>query len=433
MPMKSKVLDHLKIMRLEPLPSGRASRTRDSKGLYLQCTRTKDDGIARSWVFRYHTRNSPHARHAGFGKYGNSAIDGETSLAEARAKAIEWRKLIKQGLDPLEVERQRDQERNERLAQERNDRQNTFGAVAEKQIKMKSRSRTPRYAAQVASQIEKYCEPIWRKPVRVIDTDDIKTVLRHPKLHHPDDTTKLTATGKRMRIQIEAILNYAATHNMRDAMVPNPARWDGHLENIYTSPDEGKHHAAIPFNDAPAFAADLRKQDGVAFQALEFLTLCAADSGKVREMTWSQIDLAAKTWTQPKRSKGDKPFTIPLSDRAMEIVNEMNERRQGDYVFPGLAVNAIGNAMLRLRPDHTVHGLRSTFRDWASEGEHEDFDHNAVEMCMRHAIPSKVEAAYRRGELMQKRRRIMEAWGNYLMPKTGRGGKVIKLRLSDSQ
>ena len=231
-------------------------------------------------------------------------------------------------------------------------------------------------------------------------------------------TTK-TETASRLRGRLESILDWATARNYRTG--ENPARWRGHLDKLL--PKRSKvapvnHHDALPYAELPAFMQQLRGQAGVAAQCLEFTILTAARTGEAIGAQWSEIDLEARTWRVPaERMKGGKEHTVPLSDRAIEILAAL-PRSGGDVVFEnGRAGHPISNMAMIMtlrrmgRGDLTVHGFRSTFRDWAAEQTHHQ--NHVVEMALAHTIGDKVEAAYRRGELLAKRRELMDDWASY--------------------
>jgi integrase len=231
--------------------------------------------------------------------------------------------------------------------------------------------------------------------------------------------TQKPETAGRVRGRIEAVLDWATARGYRQG--ENPARWRGHLENLLPKKSRVhrvKHHAALPFVEIAAFIAELRRQEGVGARVLEFAILTATRTGEAIGATWDEVDLAEKHWTIPgERMKGEVTHRVPLSDRAIEILGEMRGLQEGELVFPGSRSRPLSHsAMLRVlramgRRDVTVHGFRSTFRDWASECT--NFPREVCEAAMAHAIDSKVEAAYRRGDLFNKRRHLMAAWARY--------------------
>jgi integrase len=239
-------------------------------------------------------------------------------------------------------------------------------------------------------------------------------------------------TAGRLRGRIEAVLDWATVCGYRKG--ENPARWRGHLDKLLpkkTKVRRVEHHAALPFVGIGAFIADLRLQEGVAARALEFAILTAARTSEVIAARWDEFDLAERLWTVPaERMKAGKDHRVPLSDAALAIVELMAEIRRGDHVFPGgRAGRPISNmAMLMLlrrmgRVDLTIHGFRSSFRDWAAERT--GFPAEVAEMALAHTVSDKVEAAYRRGDLFQKRRQLMDAWTRFCATASAAGGKVL--------
>ncbi len=193
------------------------------------------------------------------------------------------------------------------------------------------------------------------------------------------------------------------------------------------------HHNALPFVDVPAFMGRLRSVQDVAARALEFVILTAARSGEVRGARWKEIDLQSKVWTvPPERMKGGREHRVPLSERAMSIIHEMHEARMSEFLFPGvrhgepLSYTTLTRVLRRMKIDVTMHGFRSSFRDWA--GDHTAFARDVVEAALAHAIENKTEAAYRRGDALEKRRALMAAWAAYCNPEKEARGKVMPLR-----
>jgi integrase len=242
---------------------------------------------------------------------------------------------------------------------------------------------------------------------------------------------EIPETARRLRGRIEAVLGYATVSKFRTG--DNPARWRNHLQTLLGGTQRVvEHHAALPFDEAPAFMAELRGRKSLSAAALEFAILTAARTGEVIGARWSEIDLKHKTWTVSKeRMKAKREHRVPLCDRAVEILKGMD--RRGDFVF-GSAVTGkpLSNmGMLELlrgmRPGLTVHGFRSGFRDWAAERT--SFPREVAEMALAHTVADKVEAAYRRGDLFEKRRKLMQAWSDFLAkPVATEGGKVVSIK-----
>jgi integrase len=242
-----------------------------------------------------------------------------------------------------------------------------------------------------------------------------------------------TETASRIRGRIESILDYAKARNYRTG--ENPARWRGHLDHLLPRPEKVskvEHHAALSHSEIGEFMADLRGRDSTSARALEFLILTAARTGEVIGASWNEIDLKSRVWTIPgNRMKAGREHRIPLSDRAAEIVRIMQSRRENDFVFAGMRGGGLSNmtllAMLRtMGRSVTAHGFRSSFRDWAAEQT--NFPNEVCEMALAHAVGDKVEAAYRRGDLFEKRRRLMDAWAVFCSKPTQSTGNVTTLR-----
>jgi integrase len=232
--------------------------------------------------------------------------------------------------------------------------------------------------------------------------------------------TTIPETASRTRGRIELVLDWATARGYRKG--DNPARWRGHLDHLLPSRaklQKVKHHAALPYADVGAFMAELRAQPGTAARALEFLILTAARRGEVLGARWDEIDLNGAVWTIPgARMKGGREHRVPLSEPAVAVLKSMAAVRHGDHVFPGrgravLSTMAFTYLLRRMGRDDgfTVHGCRSTFRDWAAECT--SFPNEVLEMALAHAVGNKVEAAYRRGDLVEKRRRLMDEWAAF--------------------
>jgi integrase len=231
-----------------------------------------------------------------------------------------------------------------------------------------------------------------------------------------------TETAKRLRGRIESVLDWATFNKYRDG--ENPARWKGHLEHSLAKPSKVAkvvHHPALPYAEVGSFMADLRKREGIGPRALEFLILTAARSGEVRGAVWAEIDLAEQIWTVPAaRMKMQREHRVALSDAAVTLLKNLPRLDDCDFVFPGAkpkrpTSDMTLTAVLRRmnRADITAHGFRSTFRDWAAETT--SYPHELAEMALAHAVSNKVEAAYRRGDMLEKRLAMMNDWGNYTM------------------
>jgi integrase len=291
-----------------------------------------------------------------------------------------------------------------------------------------------KHAAQWASTLEAYANPIFGDlPVQAIDTGLVMKALE------PIWRTK-TETASRLRGRIEAVLDWATVREFRRG--DNPARRRGHLDKLLpqrAKVQKVRHHPALPYAEIGAFMASLRSQEGCAARALEFLILTAGRTGEVIGALWSEIDLAEGVWIVPaSRMKAGKEHRVPLSAPAIKVIREQQaaaelvEGRLNGFVFPGgrpgkgLSNMALLKLLERMkRDDLTAHGFRSTFRDWAAEQTH--FPRDVAEMALAHTISDKVEAAYRRGDLFEKRRLLMEAWATYCGTVPMRKGEVVSL------
>ena len=352
---------------------------------------------------------------------GLGSLDA-VSLAEAREKAAECRKLRDQGKDPIETRTAHRASAAAELAKAM-----TFDQCAERYIAAhRAGWRNPKHAAQWQNTLATYVSPEFgRLPVQAVDVGLVIKVLE------PIWSTK-PETASRVRGRIEAVLDWAAARGFRDA--DNPARWKGRLDKLLPRPSKVRavqHHAALPYPEIGAFIQRLRERPGKAARALEFVILTAARTGEVLGARWSEIDLRAKLWTVPaSRMKSGREHRVPLSDAALAVLRQMHCLRQNDRVFPGDRRETLSDMALWMllramnRTDLTTHGFRSTFRDWAAERT--NFSNELVEMALAHAVPDKVEAAYRRGDLFEKRRKLMDAWASYCA-RSEVPGKVLVL------
>jgi integrase len=288
----------------------------------------------------------------------------------------------------------------------------SFGEAADALVESMVPSwRNEKHRAQWKMTLTAYCGPIRSTPLGDISTEDVLRVLR------PIWLTK-SETASRLRGRIERVLDFAKARAMRTG--ENPARWRGHLDAVL--PRRQKltrgHHKAMPFDEVPAFVSRLRDLKGVAPRALEFLILTAGRTGEVLGATWDEIDLESGIWTvSGTRMKAGREHRVPLTDRALEILGELREVMTGEYVFSGLrrgkplSSMAMEAVLRRMKIDATVHGFRSAFRDWAGERTH--FARELAETALAHLVGDAVERAYRRGDALQKRRDLMDAWMHF--------------------
>jgi len=361
----------------------------DGGGLFLQVS----ERGAKSWIFRF--KKDGRLRVMGLGPVHT------VSLAEAREAARLCRKARLGGIDPIDARRAgRIQERIEAA------RAMSFAECAAAYIAAHGAGwRNPKHAAQWPSTLAAYVYPIFGGlPVQAIDTGLVVKAIE------PIWTTK-PETASRVRGRIESVLDWAAARGYRQG--ENPARWRGHLENLLPKKSTVRrveHHAALPYVEISAFMGELRGQEGIAARALAFAILTVARTGEVIGATWAEIDMAARIWTIPaERMKAGKEHRVPLSEAAIAILDQMDQGR--DKVFP-ISNMAMAMLLRRMgRGDLTVHGFRSSFSDWCAERT--AFPSEVREMALAHTVADKVEAAYRRGDLIEKRRALAEAWAKF--------------------
>ncbi len=310
----------------------------------------------------------------------------------------------------------------------------TFDKCAAKYFKShRAGWKSARHADQWETSLSDYATPIIGPlPVGAIDTALIMRVLEQD-VNGATFWTARTETAARVRGRIETILDWAKVHGYREG--ENPARWKGHLDKLL--PAKGKvakiaHHAALPYVEMPGFMAALRAQEGIAPRALEFLVLTCARSGEALGAKWQEIDFRERTWNIPgERMKSGRPHRVPLSQRVLEILEELRPLAPAAdaFIFPGQksgrsTVNKTLALLLeRLGQSATIHGFRSGFADWVTEQT--NYPTEMREMSLAHAVGSKVEAAYRRTDLFERRRQLMQAWADYCAGEAG--GKVIQL------
>jgi integrase len=370
----------------------------DGAGLYLQVT----GPAARSWIFKF--QRGGRVRMMGLGPLHTVA------LAEAREAALECRKMLREGIDPIEARKTKQGQAKLDAA-----RSVTFKQCAEGYVAAHAEGwKSAKHRKQWETTLAMYAYPTFGDlPVQLVDVALVMKVLE------PIWKTK-TETASRLRGRIEGVLNWAKTRGHRSG--ENPAAWKGHLENLLPARSKVKrirHHAALPYAEIGAFMAELRAEDALTARALEFAILTAARIGEVLGAHWGEIDLHGKIWTIPGvRMKGGKDHRVPLSPAALPIIEKMAKARIGDFIFPGFkAKRPLSDTAIRLllhRMGHvhaTTHGFRSSFRDWCAEQT--AFPREVAEMALAHAIDNQVEAAYRRGDLFEKRRKLMDAWSNY--------------------
>jgi integrase len=380
---------------------------------------------ARSWILRATIAGK--RRDMGLGGFP------DVTLADARRRARDLREQIDNGIDPIGQRREARATLRAAIAKVM-----TFNQCVDAYLDAHSEAwRNLKHRQQWPNTLATYAGPIiGGLDVAQIDTGLVLKVLQ------PIWSEK-TETASRLRGRIESVLSWATTAGYRSG--ENPARWKGHLENLLAMPTKiakVEHHPALPYRELGAFMADLANMPGMGARALEFAILTAARSGEVRGATWAEIDMDLALWTIPgERMKANNEHAVPLSDTALDLLR--NQSREADLVFPGaragrpLSDMSLTAVLRRMDPAGaiwldkdgrpiTVHGFRSTFRDWAAEQT--AYPTEVVEMAMSHTITNKVEAAYRRGDLIEKRRRLMAEWAKYCATVGPAAGKVLPMR-----
>ncbi len=367
-------------------------RHADGGNLYLSVSKTG----SKSWSFFY--RHNGRMREMGLGSIN------AVGLAEAREKAAAARNDLANGIDPLV---KKHAARNRPGAK-------TFGEVAEEYIAAHAPDwRNSKHQDQWKSSLTQHASALWKKPVDQIQTPDVVAVL---------DPIWLTIaeTARRVRGRIETVLDSARAKGLRAG--ENPARWRGHLDHFLAKKKKRpKNQPSMDFGDVPAFLARLRTKEGVAAVALQFSILTAARSGEVRGATWSEFDLENGLWTIPaERMKAGREHRVPLAHRAREIIEAQKPEKPqpNGFVFPGarsgspLSDMSLTAVLRRMdRADVTAHGFRSSFREWA--GDKTNFPREIAEAALAHQVGDKVERAYRRGDALEKRAKLMDAWSSY--------------------
>jgi integrase len=373
-------------------------RYSDGNGLYLVVR----SGGSRQWAFLY--RRDGKLKEMGLG----SPAKGIT-LARARDLRDEARGVMALGADPLEVRRQSEQAGSGIP---------NFGAYALALVeRIEEGFSNPKHRQQWKNTLQTYCGPIWAKRIDEVDTVGLLACLTPIWQAKPE-------TASRLRGRIERVLNSARAEGLRKG--ENPAAWRGHLDATLPKPKKltRGHHAALPYAEMPKFMSDLRSRPALAALALELAVLTATRTSEVLNARWAEFDLDAGLWTIPaERMKARREHRVALSKRALALVNELAEARSSQYVFPGQKPGQpLSNmAMLMLlermgrRGALTSHGFRSTFSDWASEVS--PYSSELRETALAHTIGNKAEAAYRRGDALEKRRAMMEAWAQWCEPK----------------
>lgn len=369
----------------------------DGGGLYLQISQFG----TKSWVFRFVLHKK---REMGLGPIH------DIPLKKARETAHECRLLVREGIDPITY-------RKERRAQAQNKSATfmTFKDCAEKYIRNNQAGwSNPKHAKQWTSTLETYAYPvIGPLPVSSVETTHIMEILE-------PIWSKKSETAKRVRGRIESVLDAARVAKLRTG--ENPARWKGHLDKLLPASSKVAkviHHPSLPHAEISNFIAALRAQDNISSSALEFLILTAARTNEVIDATFDEFDLDKGVWIIPAaRMKAKREHRVPLSARAIQIIKAMVKVCQNDHVFPGQRGKGLSNmALLQLlkrmkQTGITVHGFRSTFRDWAAEQT--VYPSDVVEMALAHSVGNQVQQAYFRTDLFEKRAALMRDWAGYL-------------------
>jgi len=365
-------------------------------GLLLQVTKNN----TRSWILRAVIGTK--RRDIGLGGYP------DVTLSQARDKARKTRGKIDEGIDPIEEKRiAKEQLIITQLSRI------SFDEAVRRFLKNKNNEfSNKKHAAQWENTLKTYASPVIGKlPVSEIELPHILQILQPIWLDK-------TETAKRVRGRIENVLNWATVSQFRSG--ENPARWKGHLDNILPKPSKVtkvKHHKSLPWQELGAFIQELKLKKGIAARALEFLILTATRSGEVRNAVWSEIDLESNLWVIPaERMKAGKEHKIPLANETINILKALPIIEDNEYLFPAprggsLSDMTLSTIVKRMGVEAVPHGFRSTFRDWCAEET--NFPNNVAEMALAHTISNKVEAAYRRGDLLVKRTLLMKQWAKF--------------------
>lgn len=426
MPKKAKELSALAVSKLKA--EGRYA-VGGADGLHLRIA-----GGSRAWVLRIavgtrlNDSGKPvvHRRDVGLGGYP------EVSLAEAREKARELRKQVRDGIDPIEERKVTKVRAALEAAKSK-----TFEECANAYIEANRTGwKNEKHVQQWQNTLATYAFPkMGHLPVAAIDTGLVLSVLQQEtgegkaQLWHAK-----TETASRLRGRLESILDWAAFRGYREG--ENPARWKGHLQHelpARSKVQKVEHHAALPYAELGAFMVELRKREGLSARALEFAILTAARSGEVRGATWAEIDLPGRIWTVPaERMKAGKEHRVPLSDEAVKLLEALPRIVGNPCVFPAprggqLSDMALTAVLRRMeRGGLTQHGFRSTFRDWA--GETTAYPREVCEHALAHKLADGVEAAYQRGDLLAKRARLMADWARYCGTIQGNAENVVAMK-----
>ncbi|MEQ8710232.1 MAG: tyrosine-type recombinase/integrase [Rhodospirillales bacterium] len=389
-------------------------RYADGLGLYLQV----GDNANKAWIYRYKADGKE--RQMGLGPVHT------VSLAEARTKAAECRKMLLEGQDPIECQRREKTKLKAEILKV-----HTFKECAQAVLRAKGAEwNNAKHAKQWPSTLKSYVYPVFGDlAVNDIDTGLVLQVLEPIWNDKPE-------TARRVRGRIETVLDWAKARGWREG--ENPAAWRGHLDKLLASHSRAqtvKHHGALPYAEIAVFMEALRQHETESAACLEFLILTAARTGEALKMKWDELDLENKLWIVPaSRMKAKREHRVPLSAEAIAVLDRMKAVRSSDFVFTGQNTskpmsNGAMPALLRRMGynEITVHGFRSTFRDWGAEQT--SYPNEVLEMALAHSVGSKVEAAYRRGDLFDKRHRLMKDWAAYCT-EPRQNGAVVPIRVA---
>jgi integrase len=384
----------------------------DGGGLYLQTTQGTNGQLNRSWLFRF--ASGGRERMMGLGAFP------AVSLAAARQKAAESRSQRAQGIDPIEAKAAHRASQQVASAKAM-----TFDQCAAAYIASHRAGWSPEHASRWERSIKLYPSPVFgRLPVAVVDTGLVMKTLEPIWQDKP-------VLAPLLRGRIEVVLDWATVRGYRSG--ENPARWKGHLKHLLPAQSKihtVEHFSSLPYVELPVCITELRAKPETSARALEFLILTAARTSEVTGAVWAEID--GNVWTIPaSRMKGGREHRIPLSAAAMRIIDRQRQVRENDFIFPGQRRRAMSHATMdellrRMGREITVHGFRSTFRDWAAETT--PHPNHVVEMALAHKVGNAVEAAYRRGDLLEKRRALMDESARYCESTPVEQGKVVPLR-----
>ena len=376
---------------------------RCDRGLYLQVAGSG----TKSWLFRYKSPVTAKQREMGLGSLNL------VPLAAARDIAVECRRQVLSGLDPLE-----ERGRVKRVRQLEQARSITFQEAAEQCIASKKPEwKNAKHAQQWSNTLNAYAYPVFGGlSISDLDTDLVLKAIEPIWISKAE-------TASRVRQRIETVWDWARARKYVEG--ENPARLRGHLDKLLAKTakiKKVKHHPAVPYQNINTFISSLRKRSGSSALALEFMILTASRTGEIIGAKWLEINLSEKTWTIPaERMKAGKEHRVPLCNRALQILGNIKSNRNPDeFVFPGWKsrLGLSNGAMLALMKKmefgpYTPHGFRSTFRDWAADKAH-TFQNETIELALAHTIKNQAEAAYRRGDQLERRRELMDVWANYI-------------------